>query len=179
MVMFMIRLRPTAFAVPTLWLLTAFSAYAVCPLPHPKVCAEFYKSQVVVVGTVTSEELIDMGDVDGWLYRLKVAKVYRGAITDELSVFTENASARLPLRVGGTYLLFAKEYEGKLQITSCGNSLPISEAQDKIRQIEEIGKASNGTIEGRVVSYLPAPAADGKGLRLFVLSRQERMGCIP
>jgi hypothetical protein len=164
MVMFMIRLRPVVFSVLALWLLAASSSHAACPLPHPKVCAEFYKSEAVVIGTVASEEVVDMGDVDGWVYRLNVTRVFRGAATDELSVFTENASARLPLRVGGTYLLFVHEYEGILEITSCGNSVPVSEAAEKIKELEEIAKASNGTIEGRVVSYLPAPRGGWKGL---------------
>lgn len=106
----MIRFRPIAFAALTSWLLLASCAYAACPLPHPKVCAEFYKSRAVVIGTVVSEEAVDMGDTDGWLYRLNVTRVFKGAVMDKLSVFTENASARLPLRVGLTYLLFIHEY---------------------------------------------------------------------
>jgi hypothetical protein len=139
----------------------------VCPLPPPEVCGEFYKSHAVVIGTVISEQKVDRiaaGMIDGWSYELNVTKVLRGPATNPLWVYTENSTGRLRLQVGTTYLLFAEEYEDKLLISNCGNSRPISEAQDKIRQIEEIGKASDGTIEGRVVSYLPYPPGGWKGL---------------
>ena len=162
----MIRLRPILFAVATL-LLAAFSSYAACPLPRPKVCGEFFKAKVVFIGTVTSKQKVDSpgeGLIESWAYQLNVTRVLKGPVADPLIVYSEIGSAELPLQIGDSYLLFADEYKGNLLISSCGNSRPMSEAQDRLRQIEAIGTASNGTIEGRVVSYLPAPRGGWKGL---------------
>jgi len=166
MVKVTLRLRPTLFAVIAL-LLAAFSSYAACPLPPPKVCGEFFKAKVVIIGTVTAKQKVDRpgeGLIESWAYQLSVTRVLKGLAADPLMVYSEIGSAELPLQVGSSYLLFVEEYKGSLLIYSCGNSRPISEAQDKIRQIEEIGMAANGAIEGRVVSYLPAPRGGWKGL---------------
>ncbi len=140
-------------------------AFAVCPQPHPRVCAEFFKSDAVFIGTVLAQRTVPAeGDFyDGWLYDLRVQRTFRGSARKTISVFTENSSGRFPLESGRQYLLFATKYKNRLEIDNCGNSGLLSQAEDTIRQIERIEKApSGGEIDGRVVTqsaqgYLDTP----------------------
>ncbi len=133
-------------------LLQALPAVAACPQPDPKVCAEFFKSAAVFVGTVVSQRTVPPGGdfYDGWSYRLRVHRMFRGPGRRIIDVFTENSSARFPLEVGREYLLFARKSNGRLEIDCCGNSGQLSEVKDKIREIEQLAKASSGAILGRV-----------------------------
>lgn len=80
-------------AVLVFLLLPAFPAVAVCPKPDPKVCAEFFKDDAVFVGIVVSERTVPPKGYfyDGWLYRLRVQRVFRGRVGKVIDVFTENS----------------------------------------------------------------------------------------
>ena len=145
------------------------TAFGVCPKPDPKVCAEFFKSDVVLVGRVISERIAPpQGSyfIDGWWYRLSVGKVFRGGTPETMNVFTENSSGRFPLEVGRQYLLFARKDHDRLVIDNCGNSGLVSEVRDKILEIEEVEKRSSGTIEGHIA--LRPPWTGVGGIRVFV-----------
>ncbi len=154
-------------------LLFVDSAGAVCPEPHPKVCAEFFKSDAVFVGTVLTERTVPEREraYDGWVYRLRVRQTFRGAVRDILEVFTENSSGRFPLVVGETYLLFASVDEGRLTIDNCGNSGPLSQLQNLIPQIRKIKRTSGAEIEGEVSAGpgMPPPA----GITIVVRGAQK------
>lgn len=126
-----------------------------CFKPDPKVCAEFFKSDAVFVATVVSERtVLDKGGfIDGWWYRLNIHKTFRGARQKTVDVYTGNDSGRLRLEVGHEYLLFAKKYRGRLQITGCGNSGLMSKKKEKLQNIEQIKKTTSGSIEGHVASH--------------------------
>ncbi len=151
---------------------------AVCPQPHPRVCAEFFKSSPVFVGTVVSKRTVPYeGDfLDGWIYRLRVHRLFRGPTGNFVEVFTENSSARFPLDVGQRYLLFAERYGGRFVIDSCGNSGLLSQAGETIRQIEELEKATaGGEIAGRILAgygegYLERPI---EGVRVTARGEQK------
>jgi hypothetical protein len=135
------------------------SAAAVCPQPHPRVCAEFFKSDAVFVGTVIAERSVPGQGYayEGWVYSLRAKKIYRGPVRDTIEVFTENSSGRFPLEVGKTYLLFAYMDERRLTIDNCGNSEEFPRAGDAIRQIKQLLKdmksAPGGDISGRIVQW--------------------------
>jgi hypothetical protein len=146
--------------------LQAGSAQAVCPKPDPRVCAEFFKSDVVFVGTVTREKKIPLDKelFDSWKYTLRVKTIFRGNAGSFVTVFTDNDSVRYPLAVGETYLLFLFKYEGRLMIANCGNNKKLSEARETIQEIQVVLKgmssAHGGVIAGVVqldyAGYLPA-----------------------
>ncbi len=128
--------------------------FAFCPQPPAKVCAEYFHRDLVVVGTVESQREVpdeEPGFVKGWAYRLRVRKVFKGPTVETVEIFTENASARFPLTVGGDYLLFASRRDGAWAIDSCSLSQPLSEAQEIIRELERVMKTTGGAIDGRVV----------------------------
>jgi len=139
----------------------------VCPQPQPKACAEFFKSTAVVLATVESEASVPaQGDFyDAWRYHLRVHRVFRGSPGKSLTVFTENASARLRLAVGEQYLLFASAAEDRLWIDSCGNSALASASDDRVRVVEDL-RNGRTSIEGHVAAR---PAWVGvAGVRLII-----------
>lgn len=145
------------------------SAVAVCFKPNPRVCAEFFHSDAVFVGTAVAEIPVPAEDgfYKGWVYRLRARKTYRGPAQDMFEVFTANDSARFLLDVGETYLLFASTSEGRLTIVGCGNSAKLSEAGDAIRQLEKLMKRLKSAIDGEVSVVVgeyvgnDAPRAEG------------------
>ncbi len=149
------KLRLSVMAI--VWLLSSIRTDAVCGQPSPRVCAEFFRSDVVLSGTVVSvrDWPATGANIEGWFYRVKVTRSYRGPAREFVEVFTGNDSARLPLVNGRSYLLFAREYGGRLTIGNCGNSAELSEAAESIHQIETVlenmKSASGGDIGGRIV----------------------------
>src|SRR6266566_2048824 len=127
---------------------------AVCPQPQPIICAEFFKSDAVLVGTVVSETAVpgEADFIEGWTYHVGVSRAFRGPTVPTIDLFTENDSGRLRLKVGRQYLLFANRREGKWAIGGCGNSRLLKDAQGLITQIDQVGKGSSGKIYGRIVS---------------------------
>src|SRR5882757_6156000 len=66
------------------------AALAHCAQPHPPVCAEFFHSDAVFVGTVISSKYRSQGEeLPAWLYTLKVTRVFRGERQLTSRVFTE------------------------------------------------------------------------------------------
>ena len=146
----------------------ASSVYAVCQKPDPKVCGEFFRSDAVFTGTVLSERTVPLkGDLwDGWLYRLRVSRVFRGSLGRSVRVFTENASARLNLEVGKEYLLFAHVRRGRLVIDSCGNSGLVAETTEKVRATGALQRAQTASIEGHVAARPEWTGVAGIRLRI-------------
>ena len=149
----LLKRSPTCriLSVAAMQILVVGSVTAVCARPHPKVCAEFFKSDSVFVGTVVAQTaVINKEGYDGWVYRLRVRKVYRGPTQDFIEVYTENTSGRFPLDTGETYLLFAYTFEKRFTITCGGNSAKLSEAGDALRQLEDLMKRLKSSTDGEV-----------------------------
>jgi hypothetical protein len=150
----MLLFKSTLFAT-ILDFALVFTAKAVCPRPIPAPNAEFFKTSMVIAGEVISEKpdvnLYDSELTDGWFYRIRVERTFRGTRARFVVVHTENDNARLPLKVGERYLLFVYHVEGRREINGCGNSALLSEADAVINAIEAISRAGPyGEIEGRV-----------------------------
>jgi hypothetical protein len=118
-------------------------AHAYCPAPTPPVHQEFIASDAVFTGTVLDERVAPArgSAYDGWTYRVRVSRVFRGARVDVLEVFTENSSGRRRLRVGGSYLLFASSAEGRLEITNCGHSGPTDKRPRTLGLLEDLSSS--------------------------------------
>ncbi len=177
-------IRESSFRLTTRFALSCFSicfalvvfedaAEAFCLEPHPKVCAEFFRSDAVFVGTVLTEREVppEGSSYDGWLYHIRIKQTFRGKLQSAVDVFTENSSGRYPLAVDETYLLFAQVFEGRLNIDNCGNSGPISKTKDLIAQIHTIKRSTGGEIEG-VVS-VPDSVDDASGIVITVRGGQK------
>lgn len=135
------------------------SGIAFCTEPNPRVRTELFRSDMVFVGKVVSVK--DEKDCDGWIiakrYLMDVQKVYRGRDVRTVEVLTENASDRLILDPGKSYILFACHELARLIVRDCGNSTEADSAGAVIRQIEEALKdaatQAEGCIRGRVVAH--------------------------
>jgi hypothetical protein len=142
--------------MPLALLLAALAAdpvQAVCPVPAPKACNEFFKSDAVLIGRVESERAIDEeGDfVAGWLYRVRVSRSLRGTPASSVEIFTENASARLRLSVGKDYILFASRGDaGRFDVDSCGSSGLVDAKADVIEMLKQI-PSQPSSIEGEIL----------------------------
>ncbi len=133
-------------------------ALAFCYEPNPPPgCFDFFYRDAVFIGTVSSVRYADYpipnsDDIEGWVYGLKVGKVFRGPARKAIRVFTENASARFPLEKGHSYLLFASASPQGLEITCCGNSAELAEAGKALKDLQRVLSVKPGTggeIDGR------------------------------
>jgi hypothetical protein len=133
--------------------LVLLPAGAICR-ENPHVCAEFFRSDAVFVGTVVSiRDLPDPEDSDttgGFFYQLKIATMYRGPSQDTVEVYTGNDSARFPLKLHHSYLLFASNFERPLTIGCGGNSAELAEAGPALRSIERLLKTMNSATGGDI-----------------------------
>jgi hypothetical protein len=140
--------------------------HGICPQPAPKVCSAFFKSDAVFIGTVVSEHAVpdkdDPGFVEGWLYRVRVDRRFRGTTGQTAVVHTGNDSGRLLLEVGHQYLLFATFQNGHLQIgDDCGPLSDSSRMRGNVREIESLHGATAAIVEGEVRKE----TASGVGVR--------------
>src|SRR5271169_997460 len=84
----------SALLATILDLALAFTANAVCPRPIPAPNAEFFKTSMVIAGKVVSEKAdvnpYDSKSIEGWSYRIRVDRTFRGTQARFVLVYTEN-----------------------------------------------------------------------------------------
>jgi len=169
------RLRESAkLCSRLLWALVVLFACAArvpgyCPVPALRANGEFFKSDVIVVGTVlTVREVSASGDdPGGWYYGLQINETFRGTARERFTVYTENSSGRFPLRQGETYLLFARWENGRYEIGNCGNSELLSRATKSIQILKNLKAGRQPTeIEGWVVGE--TSGIDVSGVRVSI-----------
>jgi len=136
-------------------------ARAICLQPQPvRVCTEFFHSENVVVAKVLSKRQIpdtpDPNNVEGWFYKIEVTRSFRGDTLPGKEVYTGNDETKFPMEVGKSYLLFVnKNQQGRPAPDTCGNSADLSQANDALKEIDNVLKAATsgggGDIGGRVM----------------------------
>ncbi len=163
-------------AIAFVWIFPFRAVFAACMLPVPTASCEFLNSDAVFVGTVVSIKVAPArGDeYAGWLYNLKVQELFRGPHMKTIQVFTEASSGEFPLDREKTYLIFAYEYNSRLEITNCGNSCPLSNARPALRELQKLQIPKDAVVEGNI-SLLGDPNAAGQrkgvgGVRITVRS---------
>jgi hypothetical protein len=161
------RLLSLAVILSSCFAYCAPTAYAVCRVPGVKVSGEFFKSDIVFVGTVISTRYESPGrDVGGWLYRLRMDKIFRGTAQGEFTIYTEDSDIRFPLVSDQRYLLFAYRIHGRLWIDNCGNSRLLSEASESVRSLERIPHETDGEVEGWIARE--THCVDVSGVRVTI-----------
>jgi hypothetical protein len=168
-----------ASIISALILLGPATVECYCPALAPKVCSTFYRSDAVFLATVLSEASVVSKDdfIEGWRYRVRVKRPFRGTVTETVEVYTENTSSRLPLKVGRDYLLFAKIANGRLLISDdCGPASDESRLSDNIREIARLQRSKVSTIEGAVHTGFPTgTGAPGVSITISGMGRSERL----
>jgi hypothetical protein len=144
---------------------------ALCPVPEIKANGEFFKSDSVFTGTVITERYKVRQNESGWFYRVRADQILRGPVQKEFTVHTEDDSNRFSLQQGREYLLFATRTRGRMDVSSCGNSGPLSDAGKSLHVIERIQSLVDGEIEGWVVPE--ATGVDVSGIEVKVRSESQ------
>jgi len=167
------RLSVLALALAWVCLFPFRAASGACMMPVPTVACEFLNSDAVFVGTVVLVRTAPArGDeYDGWIYDLTVQQLFRGPHTKTIQVFTENSSGRFPLKLGARYLIFAYEYDARLEISNCGNSSLISAAGPALRALRKVQIPGDAVIEGNIsFSGIAKRSARLSGIRIAARS---------
>jgi hypothetical protein len=111
--------------------------HAYCGVPEIRTRGEYFQSDVVFTGTVVSGRFRS----GSGLYHLRVQKVFRGPVHDQITVSTEDDDNRFLLEKDRAYLLFGYRRNGRLEIDNCGNSGLLSNATRSVRILENISHA--------------------------------------
>ncbi len=133
------------------------SAGAFCEQPPAKLCNVFFSNELVIhAKVIKSEVLKKKGDPGaGWLYYLEVLKTYRGKVGKLVTVSSENTTARLLLKPGNEYIVFAsRNPDGTYEAGNyCGEVQPVDGEPYSARleqQIRELASQTSCVIEGEV-----------------------------
>ncbi len=160
-------------------------AWGTCLHPTPKVCSEFFRSDAVFLGAVTARQEVidDEGFIEGWIYKVRLTRTFKGGLPRDLSVHVPNDSGRLTLDVGREYVLFASEIGGRLEIVNdCGPASDPDRKQEVIREIQALHGASGAVIEGETVRGtstgpgVPGVIVTATGVGKVLRARTDRNG---
>jgi hypothetical protein len=123
-------------------LVTGTIVHAVCLNGHPAVAEEYKAAKAVVAARVVSQhdapETNDGFWYEGTMYTVKIERAFRGSVSRQAEVFSENSSSRFPMVVGSVYLLFIDERHDRLVVNYCGNSGVLSKRRKELRQVERL-----------------------------------------
>lgn len=150
-------------------LVTSQAALAYCPpeLDY-SVRGEFKRSDIVALVRAQSVTWLDenrkptrlkpplaIGSIPGGLdpyigayYEVSLVKAFKGDPPARFRIFSENTTARTPLRMGKTLLLFisrttkADEYQrvGDLTVDYCGNSALAAKVPKRVSLVDELSR---------------------------------------
>ena len=101
------------------------------------VSQEMKDSQVVVIGTVMSSRQVPQSwdTLDGTDYVVHIDQKVKGKQTGEITIFSEHSEDGFNLEAGKQYLLFLTNNYQHWMVNKCGNSGPLDEESEVIRQM--------------------------------------------
>lgn len=134
-------------------------ARAVCLSPAIRVDDEYFVSDLVVTASLIHDQKLGVekdGSYAGHDFSWRVSHVYRGGMKpgETFVTHSDNDSGRFPDDAEdkhisrGPYLLFAFKHKAVFAVDNCGNSKPVSRAQQALREIAQVGKSPDGLMYG-------------------------------
>jgi hypothetical protein len=126
-----------------LWLVT-LDAPPVCSNGYPTVAAE-YRLRRVFLGTVLAERHEPpqtSSDQEGTTYTVRVDEALRGRFSKTVLLFSENSTARFPMKIGSRYLLFVYRDHGRTSVDNCGNSQVYNASSPTAREVRRLRAAT-------------------------------------
>lgn len=134
-------------------------ALAFCFAPILRVSDEYFSSDLVLTGTVTaSRNIVDPTDPESWtgtFYTVQVSTVYRGNAPKLLEIYSENSTARFPMKQHKLYVLFLqKEPDKTWGVDNCGNSGEFALSAATMAQLKQM-PLKHSYVYGDVYSYDP------------------------
>jgi len=115
---------------------SAAASFAACANPMP-VSQEMKESQVVVIGTVMSSRQVPQSwdTLDGTEYVVHIDQKVKGKQSGEITIFSEHRDDSFTMQSGTQYLLFLTNNYQHWMVNMCGNSGPLDEKRDVIKQM--------------------------------------------
>jgi len=101
------------------------------------VSREMTESQVIILGTVMSSHQVPQAwdALDGTDYVVHIDQKVKGKQSGEITIFSEHTDDGVNLQAGRQYLLFLNNNYQHWVVNKCGNSGPIDEKGDVIKQM--------------------------------------------
>jgi hypothetical protein len=117
-------------------------ASAACVEGHPSVGQEYGSSKLLIVGKVVSNHQIpataDGVFLGGDIYEVIPNRIFKGAKSRRITLFSENSSGRFSMEIHREYVLFVQEDHGRLVIDNCGNSKAVSDAKQVLAEVTKL-----------------------------------------
>jgi hypothetical protein len=115
---------------------SAAASFAACANPMP-VSKEMSESEVIILGTVVSSHQVPQAwdSLDGTDYVVHIDQKVKGKPSGEITIFSERTDDAVNLESGKQYLLFLNNNYQHWVVNKCGNSGPIDEKRDVIKQM--------------------------------------------
>jgi hypothetical protein len=112
------------------------ASFAACGDTMP-VSREMSDSQVIILGTVMSSHQVPQAwdALDGTDYVVHIDQKVKGKQSGEITIFSEHTDDGVNLQAGKQYLLFLNNNYQHWVVNKCGNSGPIDEKRDVIKQM--------------------------------------------
>lgn len=148
----------------------SLSAHALCLQPQPvRVCTEYFHTGSIVLARIQSRRQIpdtpDPNNVEGWFYKIEVAKSFKGQKPPSDEIYTGNDETKFPMEVGRTYLLFLnKNDQGRWAPDTCGNSAELSKANGALAELDAIAKAATSGAGGEIGGRVMLPIAGSQAM---------------
>jgi hypothetical protein len=98
---------------------------------------EMKSSEAVIIGTVESSRLVPQSwdTLDGTEYTVRVDQKVKGKPSPEMKILVERTDDAVPLVAGTQYLFFLTNNNQHWMINKCGNSGPLGEESQVIKQL--------------------------------------------
>lgn len=98
-------------------------------------------AEAIVIGRVLAEQGLqeDPSDPDGFtahIVTIKVLASLKGKLPNVTVIRNENTSSRYPMSVGEEHILFVSRDGHELRVDSCGNSAPMPDGKQLVKQIQ-------------------------------------------
>jgi len=125
---------------------SAWPSHSACIDGHPSVVQEYNKSYLIFIGEVISEkETEESGDYyDGTTYTLRIIELIKGTKRQFVDIFSENSSARFPMKIGNKYILLVYESDGRIEVDNCGNSGKLPQQDGVLKTLRELKEIEQG-----------------------------------
>ena len=155
-------IRKLLFA--TLCLIDPGAALAVCPEKPMSICEIVRMNSFVAHVRVSStQHLHDEDDPEGlagWLYHFDVVRSYRDRSISKAAAYSVNTTARLVLKTGKEYIVFAgKDGEGILETGNYCDPYTEMEFTSELEQQVMACIASEKTAKNPNKAFQPTPSA--------------------
>jgi len=110
------------------------------------VADEYVATKYVLTAKIVAQKLVGVdkeGLFKGTNYRVAPLQTYKGHPPGTFSIYSENSSARFPMDVGKSYLLFVYRLNGQFIVDSCGWSDEVGKSDFALARLKNRNELAN------------------------------------